>query len=620
MSSNYWNRYWNRRRLLSGAGALGLGAAGLALVGCGDKKGSTPGAGAGTTTSGASPTSGSTSKLVPPGLEAVYPLIAKYHWSKLSVSKNQPKRGGRLKLRLLFDSATWDPFEPGTAGVQNVPMNLFYNRLLKANLSHTDAMAGKGNLFELDLKGDLAKTWEQPDQTTYVFHLYDNIKWFDIPPVSGRAMTSEDIRYTYEAYVAEKAVAQTDMFRDVVKFETPDPKTFKITTRKPSAYLINSLAAPLAFVVAREAREKGLLKQDPPIGTGPFVMNKHTYRNTLQVDRNPAYFRPGRPYLDGVDFTWILDPTAAIAAYRTGALDTINYVFAGGFDVVDQLLKSEGWTGEGGKSDLHVNQMNSGGNTGYFWRHDVAPFNDVRVRRALSMGLNREKQIAGISGGEGKGRYSLAIPTDWVALPGKPWPYAASDYPKWYQHNRDAAKALLADAGFQPGQLKLELLGASGTGPPAPILALIQEDWKAIGVEANIRLIDTVALQGLFYGNKLGPFQVLGGVSTSSGLDLDDFTFRVLHSQSKNNQIGLKDPELDKLLEAQQAEFDRAKRTDLGRQIAARDLDQLYRLWMTTTLYWEMKRPYVQNWTTHDVYMFMNGWALSEVEDTWLDR
>jgi peptide/nickel transport system substrate-binding protein len=617
---NYWQGIRSRglsRRRLVGAGvaaSVGLAAAWLAACSKDNKKKSAEDQGAAAIAAGGG-AAARTAELLPPGLEKAYPMIAKYHWSKLTFSQNKPKYGGRLKTRLIFDTPSWDPFDAATAGVQNVPMTFFYNRLTKPDLTISSAFAGKNNLFELIVTNDLAQSWEQPDKTTYVFKLYDNVKFHNIPPVNGRQLTAEDYVYTYRQYVAEKSVAQASIFRDVDKFEAVDKLTFKMTTRKPVAYLLNSLSSPLPFVIAREMRERpDGLKNDPPIGTGPFVMKEHRFRNTLQMDKNPNYFRQGLPYLDGIDLTWNEDPASIIAAFRTGQFHTIFYPNLGGADTFNDILKTEGWSREGGKTDAHVNQMNSGGNTAYQFRVDQKPFNDVRVRRALSMACDRDKYITAVSAG--MGRYALGFPTDWVYAPGKPWPQTKEDYPEWYQFNPDKAKALLAEAGYKPGELKVELLISA---PGGDLDVLVTEDWKRAGVDVKRTLLDRVAYQSNFYSKKYDAGQVFAGASISAGVDLDDFTYRILRTGEVANYYYLSDPEMDRLLDLQQEEFERAKRTDIGRAIANRDLDQVFRIWMVATLLWEFKRPFVQNWITHDVYMFANGWGSDQTESTWLD-
>lgn len=627
---NYWNRTrgqgLSRRRLMRAGAAAGAGLTAAWLAACaGGKKEESQatkeeqGAQAIAAGGGAG---GRTKELLPPGLEQAYPLIAKYHWSKLTQSQNKPKYGGRLKLQLQYDTPSWDPYDPAGGSTFNVPMTFVYNRLMTVDMSLDSAFAGKNNLFELVTEGDLAQSSEIPDKTTFVFKMRDNVKWHNLPPVNGRAFTAEDVVYTYRQYIETKSVGQSSILRDVDKIEAPDQSTVKITTRKPAAYLLNSLSAPLAFVIAREARERPEgLKPAPPIGTGPFIVKEHRFRNALKLDKNPSYFKTGKPYLDGIDLTFMPDPATAIAAFRTGQIHTIMLFGAGGFTTFEDLVKSEGWSREGGKIDAHVNQMNSGGNVQFGWRVDQAPYNDVRLRRALSMALDRDKMTKAVYG---EGRYSLGFPTDWTHAPGKPWPQTKADFPEWFQYNPDKAKELLAQAGFQPGQLRPEIHISSttgaATGPAADQAALVQELWKKIGVEAQLKVDDQVAFNSIWYGKKTEPGMVMAGAGTSSGVDLDDFTYRIMRTGEIANYWNISDPQLDALLDAQQAEFDREKRKEIARKIMDRDLDNVYRLWTVSNLFWEVKRPSVQNWVTHDVYMFANGWGSHVTETSWLDQ
>src|SRR5262249_28627725 len=158
-----------------------------------------------------------------------------------------------------------------------------------------------------------------------------------------------------------------------------DPYTVKVTMKQPAAYFLYSLAGPLALIFSRQAHERqGGLKNAKPTGTGPFIIEKHEFRNVLQVRKNPEYFVPGKPDLDGAEFRWIPDRAALIAAYRTGQIDV--FTGTGSFDEFEQVMKTER-----GKTDVNVFQHNTGGQPYFGVYHTKPPFNDVRVRRAMSM-------------------------------------------------------------------------------------------------------------------------------------------------------------------------------------------------------------------------------------------
>ncbi|MFN8557042.1 MAG: ABC transporter substrate-binding protein [Dehalococcoidia bacterium] len=348
-----------------------------------------------------------------------YPEIARYHWSKLTISKNQPKRGGRMKMGTVLRHADLGSVRSVGDAAQRAD-DILLQPVAQPDLTLESALAGQNNMFDLVLNGDLSKSWEQPDKTTYTFKLREH-QFHDIAPVNGRQLTAEDFVYSYRQYLETKAVGQAAIFRDVDKFEAVDKGTTSRSTKKPVAYLLNSLSAPLVFVIAKEARERADgLKPDPPIGTGPFIMKEHKFRNTLKMDRNPAYFREGRPCLDGIDATWLGDAATAAAAYRTGQVDTINYVRAGEWTALQDLLKTEGWTREGGKSDVHVNQMNSGGNTQFAWRVNQ-PAVQRRAGAPRPVDGNRPRQAD--RGRVHQGTVRARFPDRLGAPGGRPWPH-----------------------------------------------------------------------------------------------------------------------------------------------------------------------------------------------------
>jgi peptide/nickel transport system substrate-binding protein len=591
-------RVSRRRVLQAGAVAVAaLGAGGLIACSSDDNKGSSGG-----TSGGAAASPGTRAELIPSGLEKDHPLIAQYHWSKQTISQNPPKPGGRLRVAML-DPDSWDPTDPSATNASNV-WGYVYSRLLKPVTSLQAALDGKNNLFQLVSEGDLAGQWEQPDDTTYLFKLRDNITFHNLPPVNGRKVTAEDIVYCFNAYRKPEAAAHVSIFRDVKAIEAPDPTTVKITTNKPVAYLTASLTGPLTVIFARETQERsGGLKAAPPIGTGPFVVSDYRPRSAIVMDKNPNYFLPGRPYLDGVDMPYLPDRATSVAAFRTNQLD---HLVVSSQDELKQLQATEG-----GKMDIHVNQQNSGGVQAHFgMKLDSAPWSDIRFRRGMSMALNRDAQIAAIYQ---KGQFSLGFPTDWTT---RPYKMANADYGQWYKYDLAEAKKLIQAAGVPDGFTITLQSRTNQTFNDMAALAI--QDWKKVGITIEYEPLDPTAYNASFFTKKYQGMVLENYVI--GGADMDDFSYRVLKSNEPANYFNVNDPQLDNLSEQQQRTFDRPARQKLGDEIVARDLDNLYRLWNATWYFTEVKRPYVQNMVSSDVYWWCIYWGATSSIDAWLDN
>jgi peptide/nickel transport system substrate-binding protein len=594
-------RAYSRRRLLA-AGAGGA-AASFWLAACGNRKSAATSAPKGVSanapvTAGVDPES-----LIPDGIKKYYPQIYQYHWSRMTFSKNPPKYGGVFRTAAVNDGPNWDPLD--TSGSNTSAMQLFFNRLLKADMSWSSAFANKRNFFKLLLTGDLADSFEQPDPLTYTFHFPAGIKFHNVEPTNGQELTTDDVKFSCDAFRAPGQTNKVGIFRDVDSIQAVDRNTLKITMKRPAAYFLYSLAGPLVVVFSRQAYEKqGGLQNAKPTGTGPFILDQHDFRSIIRAHKNPDYFVKGRPYLDGMEFHWIPDRAALIAAYRAGQLDS----FTGNdtWEAFEDVMRTEQ-----GKTDVNVFQQNSGGQPYFGVYHDKPPFNDLRVRQAISMALDRDAMV---KARYKIGRWAVTFPTDWS---GQDYPSTPSQFGANYAYNPDEAKKLLAAAGAS--DLAWTVWVSTTTGQPDDQVALAIEYWKQIGLRPTLKVLDYVAfiqqmvshqVDGMGFGTAIGV----------SGTDLDDFAFRVEHSGEANNLFGIHDPQLDALLEAQQREFDRAKREQIGAQILARDFDQVHKIHAASWLGRDFKRPYVQNYVSHDVYFYANAWGSYQLADTWMDK
>jgi peptide/nickel transport system substrate-binding protein len=228
------------------------------------------------------------------------------------------------------------------------------------------------------------------------------------------------------------------------------------------------------WIIAPEVVQQfgDLKKPEAVIGTGPFLLERYEPNVKTVFKRNPDYFRPQQPYVDGVEWLVAEDPSTGLAMYRAGQLDCGPWHWWGVRQQdLEALQKSH--------PKLVYQDFLSNVTSAVYLRTDQPPFNDVRVRRAISMAIDRQAVIDAVSG---RGAPTPAIArglTEW-SLPIDQLGAGA----KYYQYNPKEAKRLLAEAGFAKG-LKTQLYATGGYGPDLlDALQLIQQYFKEVGIDA----------------------------------------------------------------------------------------------------------------------------------------
>src|SRR5262244_3363009 len=211
-----------------------------------------------------------------------------------------PKRGGTISLRL------WDPphfdLHQTISYKTNILHTFTHSRLLKYK-------AGPGvQPGSFILEGDLAESWSQPNDTTYIFKLRKGVRWHAKPPVNGRELTADDVKYTV-----------------------------KMTLKEPYVWFLDMVANPMALaIVPKEAVEKfgDLKKWEAMIGTGPWMLDSYRPNVGVTFVRNPSYFLAGLPYIDRVEVTIDEDNASRMAAFIAGKYD-IGWEASGTINRVD---------------------------------------------------------------------------------------------------------------------------------------------------------------------------------------------------------------------------------------------------------------------------------------------
>src|SRR5262249_7779048 len=304
-----------------------------------------------------------------------------------------PKRGGTLALRL-WDPPHWDPYLTLAFRTQ-IPYTFTHSRLVK----HKAGPAVPPGTFAIE--GDLAESWSQPDDTTYIFKLRRGVRFHPKPPVNGRELTAEDVVYSMERFRTVSGNPQAYMLAALDKVEAVDRYTVKFTLKEPFAWFLDILANPVTLaIVARECVEKfgDLKKAEAVVGTGPWMLDSYRPNVGYTLVRNPNYFLPGLPYIDRIEVFVDEDNGSRIAAFLGGKCD-LGWEFPGSINRTDWVQIKEQLKRR--RPGLQTLEYPTNVALKVVMRTDRAPFSDVRVRRAMSHALNRQGLIEAVLEGGG---------------------------------------------------------------------------------------------------------------------------------------------------------------------------------------------------------------------------
>ncbi|MCW5852432.1 MAG: hypothetical protein KIT87_20325 [Anaerolineae bacterium] len=325
--------------------------------------------------------------------------------------------------------------------------------------------------------GDLAESWEvSPDGKAYTFKLIKGVKFHDRVP-----LTSADVKYTFDTVRNPPqgvVSARKALLAAVDSIETPDDYTVRFLLKQPSPSLLTNLASGWMVVLPKHILEKtGDMKKDV-IGTGPFKLKEYVRGTSIELVKNPDYFVKGRPYLDGIKAYIIPDPSTAFANFRTG-----------------QLLMYPTITGADGRraqqefSDkVNIQNTASTSFVGMMYNSKQKPWDDVRVRQAASLAIDRNAALQTTLQGDGV--------LGGLMMPG-PWALPAAELEKVAGYGPDSeadiaeAKKLLADAGF-PNGFKTTLL-VRNISPFQQAGVFVKDQWAKIGIDATLDVRESAA-------------------------------------------------------------------------------------------------------------------------------
>jgi peptide/nickel transport system substrate-binding protein len=508
-----------------------------------------------------------------------------------AAAQDKPRHGGELVFVVPSEPPSYDAHQEETFGLIH-PMAPLYSTLLRVD--PFDKTGTKP-------VGDLAESWTvSKDGLIYTFKLHRGVKFHD-----GSEMTSKDVKASYDKIIFPPAGVKSlrkEAYRSVEVIEAPDAYTVRFRLKWPESSMLLNLASPWNWIYKADILAKDMHWYEKNVmGTGPFTFVEHVKGSHLVGKKNPNYWDKGKPYLDGYRAIFISASSAQVAAIR-GERALIQFR---GFSPPerDSLVQAMG-------PKITVQESPWDCLNFVSLHHEKKPFNDKRVRRALSLALDRYEGSKNLS------KITIVRDVGGVIVPGTPWATPPAELEKLagYGHdinaNRAEARKLLKEAGAEGLSFTFKNRGIPH--PYEPLGIWLIDQWRQIGVTVKQEFIEASAYHPML---KRGDFEVAMdfqcGFIVEPDLDLPRFL-----SNSDANYGKHKDTVIDDLFQKQSRAVDPEERKKYLRAFEKRLLDD--EAHVIYTIQWHRIIPHnsrVKGWTITPSHYLNN-----QLDTVWLSE
>ncbi len=522
-----------------------------------------------------------------------YPHIEKFNFRNLPWPATPYVDGVTLDSSL---PANWDFLRSRVTSQGGRHMN---------TLLHKRYGAG-ADMLQDEIEGHLAdKVTAAPDHSYYDYHIRQDVYFHDIPPVNGRLLAAEDVRYALERYRTDSLFSAALDF--VERFEVlPDRETVRAYLKRPVLFLNHILASSDFWIFAREHAEgdQNHWKRQP-IGTGPFKVTQFNEREKIEAVRHEKHFRRDSrwsgytlPFMKQWNSFSFADSNVSKAAFRSGQLDYLNLSDYVGLN--DMLATN---------ADAVIEVIApSSTYPPYRWElnNQSDLLRDVRVRRALNMALNRREMIDSLYGGMASAAYPMGY-----TFMGYSDPLGPEDLDEWHQYSPERARQLLADAGYANG-FEMEYV-VSGNPDNADVLT--QQYLERIGVRLKLVQVESTVLTATRL-NKRFKHAIKG--ESSSGFTPIMNALDLFLPTSPRNYAQVDDPVMTDLVNKATYTLNADEQIRLVRQMNDRALDQCYAIERVVSFHIFFRQPWL-----HNVASAVQGWyccfGSQQVAVAWID-
>ena len=507
----------------------------------------------------------------------------------------KPQTGGTLNIGMVYytlSPLSWDPADWAWKFGQDT--GLMYEQLFAGDLSKAKSRGGK-HAFVADswlpsdaIRGELAESWKVMDNPFRVeVKLRKGVMFPEKPGVmKSRELVADDVVFSY--YRLDKSPKKIPTYYDHVdKVEAKDKHTVLFTFKNYNAEWDYRFGwGYYSGIVPKEVSDAGAGNWKNANGTGPFQLTDYVQGNAATFSKNPIYWDKEKiggvdhklPFVDKITYRTIKDEATMMTALRTGKVDLVEAIR---WSAVDELkknapaLKWKRWVGTGG---VFVAM-----------RVDTKPFDDIRVRRALNMAVNKQEIVKSYYGGNAE-LFGYPMHPDYVGYYETldQMPNAAQEL---FAYNPEKAKALLAEAGFPKGfSFKVQVCACSPD--QMDLLPLVAAYLEKVGVKVEIQTMEYGAfLSAMTTKTNAAGYMMLNGHTNPTTSIRKSFVTKQTWNPSQYS-----DPEFDKRMAAVYLERDESKRQLLLKLMTRDIVEKAPYIWLPTGHVYTAWWPWVKNY------------------------
>ena len=397
----------------------------------------------------------------------------------------------------------------------------------------------------LNIIPELAKSYSLSDDgLTYTFKLRNDVLFHD-----GSKMTAADVKYSFETIInPDTGAVNKPVFNSVAAIETPDDYTVKIRMNQINAPFLGRLAALGAGAIIPKGSAD--IQGETPIGAGPLKFVRREFGNEVELERFDEYWN-GASCIDRLIAREVTEPTVRLTGLRTGEMHLINDIPT---DRIEEIKADD---------SLQVLSWSHGVFDFVNLSYQFEPFKDERVRLAIDYLIDKETLLQGALWGQGKTE----------ASPGFTSSASYNNGLKQRPQDIEKAKALLAEAGYGPGDLKVVFKATTNYPYHVEAAQILVEWFRMAGIELTIEQLTWADWLSQVWVDK--DFQM--SMMNFNSIWEEDFLYYSLYNSTGGfNYRGINDPIIDDLTEKARVTVDTTERAEIYKEVQQRVFDKVH--------------------------------------------